>query len=163
VLPFVRERGQKRPADWPDPKPARPAPAAGDDATWVYAARVEDVPRDGGVTIRHGTLEVAVFHFASRDAWYATQAVCPHRKDAVLGRGLLGTQNGAAKVACPLHKKTFSLETGAGLSDPSYAVQTYPVEVRDGTVWVKLPPGDALATRAPCAAACIAEAAGAEA
>jgi len=158
TLPFVRERGQKRPAAWPDSRPAPPAPPAGDDAVWVRAADVEAVPRDGGITVRHGALAVAVFRFASRGAWYATQAVCPHRKDAVLGRGLLGTQGGVPKVACPFHKKTFSLETGAGLSDPAYAVRTYPVEVRDGAVWVKLPPLDEAAERASCGLACGAEA-----
>ena len=138
-LRWVEERGQRRPADWPDPAPP-PLAELGDDATWVRVAAVSDVPRDGGVTYRHGALAVAVFHFASRNAWYATQAVCPHRKDAVLGRGLLGSQGGVPKVACPLHKKTFSLETGEGLSDPTYSVRTFPVELRGDEVWVQLPP-----------------------
>ena len=59
----------------------------------------------------------------------------------VLGRGLLGDQQGEPKVACPMHKKTFSLCTGKGLSDASYAIRVYPVEVRDGDVYVKLPEG----------------------
>ena len=59
----------------------------------------------------------------------------------VLGRGLLGTQGGEPKVACPMHKKTFSLETGAGLADPQYSIETYGVEVRDGDVWLAIPNG----------------------
>ncbi|MND02838.1 hypothetical protein D3C83_223730 [compost metagenome] len=39
-----------------------------------------------------------------------------------------------------MHKKTFSLETGAGLADPQYRIDTYSVEVRDGEVYVELPP-----------------------
>ena len=58
----------------------------------------------------------------------------------VLGRGLLGTQGGEPKVACPMHKKTFSLQTGAGLADPQYRIETYSVEVRDGEIFVELPP-----------------------
>src|SRR5262245_62779030 len=50
-LPFVRERGQKRPADWPDPTPVSPAVNNLDRASWVRVAHIEDVPRDGGVTI----------------------------------------------------------------------------------------------------------------
>jgi NAD(P)H-dependent nitrite reductase small subunit len=138
-LAWVEERGQRRPADWPDATPL-PLLPLGDDAAWVRVAQVADVPRDGGVTYRHGDLAVAVFHFASRGAWYATQAVCPHRKDAVLGRGLLGSHGGIPKVACPLHKKTFSLESGEGLSDPTYRVRTFPVEIRGDEVWVLLPP-----------------------
>jgi nitrite reductase (NADH) large subunit len=144
---FVRERGQKRPADWPSEAPLPPRPSADlPGGEWVRAARVDDVPRDGGITIAHGALRVAVFHFASRGEWWATQATCPHRKDDVLGRGLLGTQNGVPKVACPLHKKTFALATGEGLADPRYCIRTYPVEVRGDAVWVKVPPLDAVVT-----------------
>jgi nitrite reductase (NADH) large subunit len=150
ALPFVRERGQKRPADWPEPTPVFPPAFDEAAASWVRVARVEDVPRDGGVTIRHGEAQIAVFNFASRSAWYATQATCPHRKDNVLGRGLLGTQGEESKVACPLHKRTFSLATGAGLSDPQYRIATFPIAVRDGQVWVKLPPPDVLARLLPC-------------
>src|SRR5262245_48173079 len=145
-LAFVRERGQKRPADWADATVAS-APVAGDGA-WVRVAAVADVPRDGGVTVRVGDAQIVVFHFATRDAWYATQAMCPHRKDMVLGRGLLGTHGDVPKVACPMHKKTFSLETGDGLSDPSYRVQTFPVEVRSDQVWVQLPAPELLAAPA---------------
>ncbi|MFN8544716.1 MAG: nitrite reductase large subunit NirB [Candidatus Binatia bacterium] len=151
---FVRERGQRRPADWPAADglagPVLEEESAAAD--WVQVARVEDVPRDGGVTIHHGGVPIAVFRFASRGAWYATQAMCPHRRDMVLGRGLLGTQGDEPKVACPMHKKTFSLETGRGLSDPAYRVQTFPIEERDGVVWVKLPPADRCAAPPRCAA-----------
>jgi nitrite reductase (NADH) large subunit len=153
TLPFVRERGQKRPHDWPDPAPPDPPLAEPQGAAWMRVATVADVPRDGGVTIDHDGAQIAVFHFASRGAWYATQAICPHRKDAVLGRGLLGTQDGVPKVACPMHKKTFALETGEGLSDPRYRVATFPVEVRDGAVWVKLPPAAVLRLSFTCPAA----------
>jgi nitrite reductase (NADH) large subunit len=148
ALPFVRERGQKRPADWPNAAPLAPLPAAGPSGEWLRVARVGDVPRDGGITILHGDAPIAVFHLASRGAWYATQAVCPHRKEAVLGRGLLGTAGDTPKVACPLHKRTFSLETGAGLSDPQYCIRTYAVEVRGEDVWVRLPQPAALAPAA---------------
>jgi hypothetical protein len=72
----------------------------------------------------------------------------------VLGRGLLGTQGDEPKVACPMHKKTFSLETGAGLADPQYAVRTFPVDVRDGEVYLKLPAADALLRACAGTAAC---------
>ncbi len=149
---FVRERGQKRPADWAAETPPQAATISG-DGSWSRVASVHDVPRDGGITVRVGDAQIAVFHMGGdgtraagdearvrRDAWYATQAMCPHRKDMVLGRGLLGMQGDVPKVACPMHKKTFSLETGEGLNDPAYRVQTFPVEVRDGAVWVQVPP-----------------------
>ena len=143
-LAFVRERAQRRPADWPDTA-ALPIPAPETDGEWVWVARVDQVPRDGGITVPYGNTQIAVFNFASRDEWYATQAMCPHRKDMVLARGLLGTHQGEPKVACPLHKKTFSLLSGAGLSDPQYRVQTFPVKAVGGDVLVELPAAERLA------------------
>jgi nitrite reductase (NADH) large subunit len=136
---FVRVRGQKQPVPWADPPATASADANAADLAWVEVARVADVPRDGGLTIAHGAERIAIFHFATRGEWWATQATCPHRQEVVLGRGLLGTHGDTPKVACPLHKRTFALDSGVGLSDPSYCLRTYPVEVRDGAVWVRLP------------------------
>ncbi len=84
--------------------------------------------------------------------------MCPHRGDMVLGRGLLGTQGDEPKVACPMHKKTFSLLSGDGLADPQYRVETFPVDVRGGEVYVALPAAATLAAGCPTAGACATEA-----
>jgi nitrite reductase (NADH) large subunit len=141
TLGFVREREQRRPADWADPSPLPAAAPGAEDAEggWVRVAPAASFPRDGGSAVKIGAEQIAVFHFAARGEWYASQNLCPHRKDMVLGRGLLGDQQGEPKVACPMHKKTFSLCTGKGLNDASYAIRVFPVEVRDGDVYVKLP------------------------
>jgi nitrite reductase/ring-hydroxylating ferredoxin subunit len=68
-------------------------------------------------------------------------------KDMVLARGIVGDHSGKPKVACPLHKKTFSLETGECLSGDNYQVATFPVQVHSGTVYVELPPADVLEAR----------------
>jgi len=154
MLGFVRERGQRRPQEWPAAPPPPSLPPHAVDAEWVRVARASDVPPDGGVTVRHGDQQIAVFHFAARGAWYACQAQCPHRGDMVLGRGLLGTQGDTPKVACPMHKKTFSLATGAGLADPQYCITTFAVEVRDGDVYVAVPARAAVGReRGACATA----------
>jgi nitrite reductase (NADH) large subunit len=152
---FVTERGQRRPADWPSdfvaierlrPKQGttheteRPAPAA----EWVPAGKVWDFPVDGGRTIQHGKSQIAVFHFRSRGAWYACQNMCPHKKEMVLSRGIIGDQAGIPKVACPLHKKTFSLDYGTCLSGEDYQVRVFPVKVERDDVYVELPPADEL-------------------
>ncbi|MEO6028893.1 MAG: nitrite reductase large subunit NirB [Candidatus Binatia bacterium] len=141
---FTRVRGQKQPVPWAEAPAVKPAADHDDvdtsDHAWMEVARVADVPRDGGLTIAHGDARIAVFHFAIRDEWWATQATCPHRHEVVLARGLLGTHDGTPKVACPLHKRTFALDSGAGLSDPSLCLRTYPIEVRADAVWVRLPP-----------------------
>lgn len=152
ALPFVRERGQRRPADWPAPTPIHKNGFVPPSETWTWrnVGNVGQFPENGGAAVRHGDQQIAVYNFARRGEWYATQATCPHRKDTVLARGLLGDSGGEPKVACPLHKKTFSLLSGDGLNDPSYEVRTFPVEVRGSEVWVRLPPAEALSAELGC-------------
>ncbi|MDG2305092.1 MAG: nitrite reductase large subunit NirB [Candidatus Binatia bacterium] len=152
ALPFVRERGQRRPAAWPAPTPIHrnghvPPKKAW---TWQRLGQVDQFPENGGAAVRYGNEQIAIYNFSRRAEWYATQATCPHRKDTVLARGLLGDHKGEPKVACPLHKKTFSLHTGDGLSDPSYQVRTFPVEIRGEAVWVQLPPAESLGAELGC-------------
>ena len=68
----------------------------------------------------------------------------------VLSRGLIGDVDGRPKLACPMHKKTFSLETGEGLSDPDLSIQTFPVKVEDGGVFVQFPSVDSLQSLGLC-------------
>jgi len=160
---LVEERGQKRPVDWPA-NASLPPPdelrlstghtlaeeLANGNRRWVRVGRVEDFPPDGAAVILYGNTQIAVYRFASRGEWYATQNVCPHKRALVLSRGLLGDHGGVPTIACPLHKKLFALSTGRCLSGEPLAVATFPVSVRDGAVWLYLPPesflDEALAT-----------------
>jgi hypothetical protein len=70
--------------------------------------------------------------------------MCPHKKAFVLSRGIIGTAGDEPKIACPLHKKTFSLETGDSLQGEEYRIKTFPVKVDNGEVFVELPPPESL-------------------
>ena len=70
--------------------------------------------------------------------------MCPHKKAFVLSRGIIGDANGTPKIACPMHKQTFSLESGECLSGGGYSVRVFPVNVEGEDVYVKLPPTDVL-------------------
>lgn len=92
------------------------------------------------MTIKYGRVQIAVFNFTSRGEWYASQNMCPHKKAFVLSRGIVGDQAGTPEVACPLHKKTFSLETGGSLQGEDYNIPTFPVRVDGENVFLELPP-----------------------
>ncbi len=62
----------------------------------------------------------------------------------VLSRGIIGNMGDEPMVACPMHKKTFSLTTGKGLSDPNHSINAFEVKEEDGSVFVKLPAVEAL-------------------
>lgn len=105
---------------------------------WNKVGSVEDFPIDGGMAVKCGSDQIAVFHFEQGDEWYATQNLCPHKMEMVLARGMIGDLNGEPKVACPFHKKNFSLKSGACLSGDDYQLKTYPVKVENGQVLVGL-------------------------
>src|ERR1043165_1110012 len=150
TIEFVKEREQKRPTAWTtscvpvsdltlrqNDQPTEPAEPP--VRRWIQVGKVWDFPQDGGATIKYGKTQIAVFNFTSRGEWYATQNMCPHKREFVLARGMVGDQNGTPKVACPVHKKTFSLETGKGLNDKEFSIQTFPVKIDGDDVYLELP------------------------
>ncbi len=113
---------------------------AKNDSRWFAACHVNDVPLDGGVCVKYNHMQIALFHFTRRNEWYASQNMCPHRKQMALSRGMLGSHQGEPKVACPFHKKTFSLTDGRCMnSDEELSIETYPVKVEDDMVFILVP------------------------
>jgi nitrite reductase (NADH) large subunit len=153
---FVIERGQRRPVDWPKASsdvaaaPAKKVHLPVVTTSWVALAKANEVPKDGGIAVKYGKTQLAIFNFASRGEWYVTQNLCPHKQDMVLARGLVGDQANVPKVACPQHKKTFSLQSGECLSGDSLSIKTFPVKVENGTVYVELPPIAMVEEMIPC-------------
>lgn len=104
--------------------------------TWILACKKNEVPENGGVCVKYKDRQIALFHFTRMDEWYATQNECPHRRQMALSRGMIGTAGEEPKVACPFHKKTFSLKTGECLSGDECAISTYPVKVENENVFI---------------------------
>ena len=111
-----------------------------EQSNWLVACRVEDAVENGGVCVKHGEDQIALFYFTRRNEWYATQNECPHRKQMALSRGMIGSATDEPKVACPFHKKTFSLSTGKCLSGDECALKTYPVKIENGMVYIGTSP-----------------------
>ncbi|MBM4152150.1 MAG: nitrite reductase small subunit NirD [Kiritimatiellaceae bacterium] len=142
----IRVRDQKRPAPWDKeyPQQADDASYFGGDRLWVDFGPKSVVPSNGGATMKYGRHQIAVFHFEKKNQWFASQNMCPHKREMVLSRGLLGDVKGIPKVVCPMHKRSFSLETGEGLADPEYRIHTFPVEIRNDRIFIQLPSEDEL-------------------
>ena len=107
-----------------------------ENITWFKACRTADVPANGGVCVKYHDVQIALFYFKRRNEWFASQNLCPHRRQMVLSRGLIGSQQGEPKVACPFHKKTYSLVTGQCLSGDECSIKTYPVRVENNFVYI---------------------------
>lgn len=105
---------------------------------WVKVAEVSAFPENAGRCFKHQGLQIAVFNFTRKGKWYACQNLCPHKMEMVLSRGMLGDADGIPKVACPLHKKTFSLVDGHNINDDLDPLVTYEVKIKDQIVYIKI-------------------------
>ncbi|GAB3759020.1 nitrite reductase small subunit NirD [Spirosoma pomorum] len=103
---------------------------------WHVACRVDDIPEDGGACALIEGRQIAIFNFTRRGEWYATDNECPHRHQMALSRGMIGSQGDEPKVACPFHKRTFSLQTGQCLTGDDYQIATFPVKIVDEMVYI---------------------------
>ncbi len=107
-----------------------------DVKVWFKAAAVSAFPRDGGACVKYKDLQIAVFNFSRIDKWYACQNLSPEKQEMVLSRGMLGDHKGIPKIACPLHKKTFSLETGENLNADLDPIAVYPIKIEGENVYI---------------------------
>lgn len=68
------------------------------------------------------------------DVLFAFSATCPHTS-APLCDGWIDAQG---RIVCPLHKYRFDPQNGRNTSGEGYKLRTYPVEIRDGYIYVGL-------------------------
>ena len=108
----------------------------GTPTKWILACSTQDVPDNGGVCVKHDQEQIALYRFTRLNQWFATQNECPHRKQMALSRGMIGTYQEDPKIACPFHKKTFSLITGECLTGDECAIKVYPVKVEGDRVFI---------------------------
>ncbi|WP_366184419.1 nitrite reductase small subunit NirD [Flavobacterium ovatum] len=107
-----------------------------DVKVWFKAGTLKDFPSNRGGCVKYKDKQIAVFNFERRNEWYACQNVCPHKLEMVLSRGMTGSADNVPKIACPMHKKTFSLVDGSNLNGEDYSIATYPVKVVEGEVLI---------------------------
>lgn len=103
---------------------------------WFKVAELDKFPKNGGVCVKYQDKQIAVFNFSRKGKWFACQNLCPHKMEMLLSRGMLGDEQGIPKVACPMHKKTFSLETGENLNGDLEPIATYPVKIESNFVYI---------------------------
>jgi len=96
-----------------------------------YACLVEDLNKGTSMTVA-GDVPIALFRNDDGE-FFATADTCSHENWS------LGTDSDldGDEVTCPLHMARFDIKTGRPLCFPAtLALQTYPVEIEDGTVYV---------------------------
>ncbi|ORY78544.1 hypothetical protein BCR37DRAFT_382185 [Protomyces lactucae-debilis] len=146
----IQERGQVRPANWPKKSDTTDFKnTKWSSLSWEPVCSVEalkSTPAGASATVLRGETQLAIFHVQGK-GYFASQAMCPHRKAFVLAQGLIGDdENGEVHVSCPMHKRNYVLDSqdhtrlGGCKNDEDVSVATFPCEVRDNEIYLKLPP-----------------------
>ncbi len=106
---------------------------------WVSVGRDTDLPEGRVKTVTTRTVSICLSHFDGR--WAAMDNHCPHQ-GGPLGEGSIERGNdGTCWIRCPWHGWDFDPLTGAppgGHEDSGQKL--YPVEVRDGEIFIGLEP-----------------------
>jgi NAD(P)H-dependent nitrite reductase small subunit len=89
------------------------------------------LPANGSYCVKIGAAQVGLFRTAA--GLFAIDNVCPHR-GAPLHDGFVTD----GQVTCPWHQWQFGLADGKCRNIPGPKIAAYPVEIRDGTIWIDL-------------------------
>ena len=103
---------------------------------WFKVGKTSDFPENSGACIKYKSKQIAVFNFTRTGKWYASQNLCPHKMEMVLSLGMIGDKENVPKVACPLHKKNFSLVDGSNLAGEDFKIAVYPVKIENENVYI---------------------------
>lgn len=105
---------------------------------WVDVCPLEKLIPGRGVCALVGGLQVAVFRIVGEEI-YAISNFDPFSRAFVLSRGIVGSKAERLKVASPIYKQSFDLDTGVCLDDATVTVRTFEVRVEGGIVQVASP------------------------
>ena len=104
---------------------------------FIRICSTEDVPKGTAVRAVTGELEIAVVH-GEDDQFYAVYDECSHAAVALSEGEIDG-----CTIECWLHGSRFDLRTGEPTGLPATEpVPVYPVEIRDGDVFVGATPSN---------------------
>ena len=105
---------------------------------WVDVCDLQDVIPSTGVAALIDHEQIAIVRLPDGTRLFGISNFDPFSKAFVISRGIVGDRAGVLKIASPIYKQSFSLETGECLDDPSVVLPTYPVRVREGRVEVMI-------------------------
>jgi nitrite reductase (NADH) small subunit len=115
------------------PADEAPAPA------WFDVCALADIAPASGVAALIGERQIALVRPGDDERIFAVSNYDPFSEAFVIARGIVGDKGGRPKIASPIYKQGFDLETGVCIDDPSVRLPIYGVRVRQGRVEVAIP------------------------
>ncbi|MFN4238910.1 MAG: MocE family 2Fe-2S type ferredoxin [Vogesella sp.] len=100
---------------------------------WINACEINDIEQEDVLRFDHAGRTYAIYR-APDDQFYATAGTCTHEK-VHLADGLVMDHI----IECPKHNGRFDYRSGKALGAPVCVnLQTYPVKLDAGRVWIEL-------------------------
>lgn len=103
---------------------------------WVTICPLDRLIPNTGVCALVSGQQIALFRIGEGSTVYAISNYDPFSKAQVLSRGIVGDRQGIPKVASPIYKQTFNLQTGQCFDDETLCLPTFPVRVLEGQVQI---------------------------
>ena len=103
---------------------------------WFEVCGFEDLEPDAGVCALVEGRQIAIFYLPKLGEVFALENYDPFSHANVISRGLTGDLKGEPVVASPVYKHHFSLRTGKCLERPEVKLNTYPVKIENGRIFV---------------------------
>lgn len=104
---------------------------------WMSVCALDDIVPNTGVCCLVRGVQVAVFRVGAGEVVYAIGNTDPFSGANVLSRGIVGDRGGRPKVASPIYKQSFCLQSGVCLDDENVSVPTFEVRVHAGHVEIR--------------------------
>jgi 3-phenylpropionate/trans-cinnamate dioxygenase ferredoxin subunit len=102
-------------------------------AQWIAACAADDVEEEDLIRFDHDGRTFAIYRSPS-DEYFATDGLCTHEQ-VHLSDGLVMDYI----IECPKHNGRFDYRTGEAKGAPACVnLNTYPVKIEDGTVYIEI-------------------------
>jgi 3-phenylpropionate/trans-cinnamate dioxygenase ferredoxin subunit len=102
---------------------------------YVEIAPASELPNGERLFVDLGDKPIVIFNIAGQ--FFAIGDVCTH-DDGPLGDGAIEGEN----IVCPRHGGEFEIRTGKAMQLPVVVdIPAYPVQVKDGNIFVGIPKG----------------------
>jgi 3-phenylpropionate/trans-cinnamate dioxygenase ferredoxin subunit len=100
---------------------------------WIAACQADDIEPEDVIPFEYEGNDYALYR-SPDGTFYATAGHCTHEK-TLLCDGLVA----GAAIECPKHGGRFDYASGKALGAPVLVdIRTYPVQVADGTLYLKV-------------------------
>ena len=117
------------------PDPSRKSARWNDRSWWTDVCCVGNIVVGTGVAALVGGRQIAIFRLWTGEVC-AVDQFDPVAKAFVMARGIVGDRNGRPKVAAPVYKQGYYLDTGEAIEAAGEPLACFPCRVRGGRVEV---------------------------